>query len=152
MVWRFTYIDDRCGGWVICYLSNVAMCWCLHSLTLNKARCHVWLLTLWSSCWVPPPFLNVFMWNIKHGNVRQFSYVDKEFHDLFIVDCVVAELCARYPKATELHLKGAPCVDEGLVCEAMTSLRWVITLYYLMASLREKDKVFVIFVPGFRKL
>nr|XP_024377895.1 F-box/LRR-repeat protein 15-like isoform X3 [Physcomitrium patens] len=35
----------------------------------------------------------------------------------------VTVLCARYPKATELNLKGCPCVDEVLVHQAMVSLR-----------------------------
>ncbi|CAM6098750.1 unnamed protein product [Calypogeia fissa] len=35
----------------------------------------------------------------------------------------VGLLCLRYPKATTLNLKGAPCVDEILVREAMRSLR-----------------------------
>ncbi|CAM6026920.1 unnamed protein product [Sphagnum balticum] len=35
----------------------------------------------------------------------------------------VALLCVRYPKATQLNLNGAPCVDESLVQQAMRSLR-----------------------------
>ncbi|KAG6555990.1 hypothetical protein Mapa_001930 [Marchantia paleacea] len=35
----------------------------------------------------------------------------------------VGRLCVRYPKATQLNLRGAPCVDEVLVREAMRSLR-----------------------------
>lgn len=37
----------------------------------------------------------------------------------------VTVLCARYPKATELNLKGCPCVDEVVVQQAMLSLRLV---------------------------
>ncbi|KAL2631590.1 hypothetical protein R1flu_016276 [Riccia fluitans] len=35
----------------------------------------------------------------------------------------VGRLCVRYPKATQLNLRGAPCVDEVLVREAIRSLR-----------------------------
>jgi Leucine-rich repeat (LRR) protein len=35
----------------------------------------------------------------------------------------VTVLCAKYPKAIELNLKGCPCVDEVLVQQAMLSLR-----------------------------
>lgn len=38
----------------------------------------------------------------------------------------VTVLCAKYPKAIELNLKGCPCVDEVLVQQAMLSLRLVV--------------------------
>lgn len=38
----------------------------------------------------------------------------------------VTVLCAKYPKAIELNLKGCPCVDEVLVQQAMLSLRLVL--------------------------
>lgn len=43
----------------------------------------------------------------------------------------VTILCGRYPKATELNLRGCPCVDEVLVQEAMLSLRLVILFTFL---------------------
>jgi hypothetical protein len=51
----------------------------------------------------------------------------------FLLTLAVAELCARYPRATELHLhlRGAPCVDENLVRETMRSLRSAFPYPYL---------------------
>lgn len=52
---------------------------------------------------------------------------------MFWIDAVTV-LCARYPKATELNLKGCPCVDEVLVHQAMVSLRLVgFSMYFILA-------------------
>lgn len=47
---------------------------------------------------------------------------------LFLSIIAVAELCNRYPRATELHLKNAINVDEGRVRDVMRSLRYVFCL------------------------
>jgi hypothetical protein len=60
----------------------------------------------------------------------------------------VTILCGRYPKATELNLRGCPCVDEVLVQEAMLSLRLVLLLLYFVLVLQTGFRLVVV-IPLF---
>jgi hypothetical protein len=60
----------------------------------------------------------------------------------------VTILCGRYPKATELNLRGCPCVDEVLVQAAMLSLRLVLLLLYFVLVLQTGFRLVVV-IPLF---